>query len=183
MAALVTVADAILAFPIAYYMAGSPRRVSGACSSSPCSPRSGRATSSRRSPGARCSARGADRLAARPLRIPNPSDWTGLWLDVQYFWLPFMILPDLHGPRAHPAVAARGVVRSRRPLREDVLQGHVPAGLPGRRGRLDLHVLAHARRLHPSRPDRRPAVHRTVIYNERSSSYPSPPRSRWCRSR
>ena len=69
--------------------------------------------------------------------------------------------PDLRGPRADPRHAAE---RLRGHGREAAL--HVPPGdpaarLPGRRRRLDLHLLAHARRLHRRRPDRLGrAVHR-----------------------
>ncbi len=80
---------------------------------------------------------------------------TGSGSSFTYLWLPFMILPIYAGLERIPRVAARGVGRSRRAVGSDVLEGDAAARVPGGRRRLDLHVLAHARRLHPARADRR----------------------------
>ena len=106
MAALVTVADAVLAFPIAYYMA----RVA--------SPRTRNLLDRR---GAHAAVgelpREDHRLAHDPLRrresstgrsIPSGCSSTGystvgLWLVFTYLWLPFMILPIYAGLERIPS--------------------------------------------------------------------------------
>ena len=59
-----------------------------------------------------------------------------------------MILPIFAGLERIPSLAARGVGRPGRSRLGDVPAGHPAAVDPGRRGRLDLHVLADPRRLH-----------------------------------
>ena len=69
-----------------------------------------------------------------------------------YLWLPFMILPIFAGLERIPTslleasadLGGRGWMTFRRVI--------LPLVDPGRRGRLDLHVLADARRLHRPRP-------------------------------
>ena len=116
MAALVTVADAVLAFPIAYYMA----RVA--------------------TPTARnllvvavlvplwasylvkayawrtiLSDNGVINWLLDPLGLQfNGYSSVGLWLVFTYLWLPFMILPIYAGLERIPGVAARGLGRPRR---------------------------------------------------------------------
>ncbi len=59
-----------------------------------------------------------------------------------------MLLAALRRFRAPARLAARGVERPRRRERAHVPLGGAADGAAGRRRRLDLHVLAHARRLH-----------------------------------
>ncbi len=185
MAALVTVADAVLAFPIAYYMAriASPRMrdllvvavLTPLWASYLVKAFAWQCDARRRGASSTgCSARSD---------LDPPGDWTGLWLTFTYFWLPFMILPIYAGLERIPLVAARGVIRSRRTFRAHVLEGDASARVSGRRRRLDLHVLAHARRLHPPGAHRRPAVHRHGhLRRPQLATCRSRPRSRWCRS-
>ena len=103
-----------------------------------------------------------------------------------YLWLPYMILPLLRRPRADPDVAPRGLVGSRRRGLDDVPAGHPAARRPGPRRRLDLHVLADARRLH-----RAVACHDDAVHRQRDllanfgvpATCRSRRRSRSCRSR
>ena len=109
MASLVTVADAILAFPIAYYMArvASPRTrnllvvavltplwasyLVKAFAWRRCSASKGSSTG--------CSSRSGS---------ASPGDWIGLWLDIHVLLAPVHDPAHLRGPGADPAVAARG---------------------------------------------------------------------------
>ena len=85
-----------------------------------------------------------------------------VWLVFTYVWLPFMILPVYGGARADPGLVRRGVARPRRERTDDVPARHPAARAARRRRRLDLHVLAHARRLRHAAARRRRlvAVHR-----------------------
>ena len=67
---------------------------------------------------------------------------------------------DLRRARADPGVAARGVGRPRRAGPDDLPAGHPAARLPGPGRGLDLHLLADARRLHHAGPRVRREVHR-----------------------
>ena len=163
MAVLVTIADAVLAFPIAYYMA----RVA--------SPRTREPPRRRRAHAAlgelpRQGLRVADdplrgrrhQLGARAARALASTGYStvGLWLVFTYLWLPFMILPIYAGLERIPSslleasadLGGRSLTtfRARDPA----------ARVPGDRRRLDLHVLAHARRLHRAGADHERAVHR-----------------------
>ena len=89
------------------------------------------------------------------------------WLVFTYLWLPFMILPDLRRARADPELAARRVRRPRRRPRAHVPPRVLPLALPGGRRRLDLHVLADARRLHHAAARLEHAVHRQRRLRER----------------
>ena len=99
-AALVTVTDALLAFPIAFYMAkvasrraqGDPRRRRSCC-------RSGRATWSRSSPGATCSPATASSTGPWSRSASSGPGYgiTAVWLVMSYLWLPYMILPIYAG--------------------------------------------------------------------------------------
>ncbi len=90
---------------------------------------------------------------------------------------------DLRRPRADPQLAARGVGRPRRPRLDDVPPGHRADVDPGRRRRLDLHVLADARRLHRARARLDDPVHRQRHRHQRrlrTCRSPPPTRSsRW----
>ena len=73
---------------------------------------------------------------------------TAMWIVYTYVWLPFMVLPDLCGARADPGLVPRGLRGSRRARLADVPLGDPAARAARRRGGLDLHVRADARRLH-----------------------------------
>ena len=100
-AAAVTVACAVLAFPIAYYMArvASPRRREPARRRW-CSCRSWRATSSRSTRGDSSSANeGVLNWALEPFGLTRAGLRVTLavWLVFTYLWLPYMILPVYAG--------------------------------------------------------------------------------------
>ena len=85
-----------------------------------------------------------------------------MWIVFSYIWLPFMILPVYAAleriPHSYIEASRDLGAKGSRTLRTVIL----PLALPGHRRRLDLHVLAHARRLHHARARsaaRRP-VHR-----------------------
>ena len=151
---LVTVTDALLAFPIAYYMAriASPRtrRLLVVAVLMPLwasylvkvyawriiLARSGVA-------GLGCSSRSASTARATRRR--------GTWLVFTYLWLPYMILPIYAGLERIPDSLLEASADLGGAGRHDLPPRGPAARLPGARGRLDLHVLAHARRLHHAR--------------------------------
>ena len=60
-----------------------------------------------------------------------PSD-IAILIVFSYIWLPYMILPDLRGPRAHPVVVPRGVRSTSAPDRGTTFRTRgAPAGVPG----------------------------------------------------
>ena len=87
---------------------------------------------------------------------------TAVWLVFSYIWLPFMILPVYAAleriPHSYIEASRDLGAKGSRTLRSVIL----PLALPGHRRRVDLHVLAHARRLHHAASRRRAvvAVHR-----------------------
>ena len=89
------------------------------------------------------------------------SNWA-VWLVFTYIWLPFMILPVYARARAHPGLVPRGLARPRRRRVHAPSARRPAARAAGGRRRLDLHVLADARRLHHAAARRRRlvAVHR-----------------------
>ena len=125
-------------------------RAPGAGSSWPSCCRSGPATSSRSSPGGpssrsrACSTGCSSRSGSKG---PGYGD-VAVWLVFTYLWLPYMILPIVAGLERIPnsLLEASGDLGAQGGLH--VPQGRLPAGPARRRGRLDLHVLADARRLH-----------------------------------
>ena len=98
-------------------------------------------------------------LAPFGLTGPGFGD-VAVWLTFTYLWLPFMILPIFAGLERIPSslleasadLGGRGWMTFRRV--------DPPAVHPGRRGRLDLHLLADARRLHRPGPGLDDPVHR-----------------------
>ena len=103
---------------------------------------------------------GVHRLGAEPVGLTAPGDWTSLWLTFTYFWLPFMILPIYAGLERIPLVAVEASADLGARSVRTFWRSRCRSRFLAPRGGLDLHVLAHARRLHPARPHCRPAVHR-----------------------
>ena len=83
------------------------------------------------------------------------------------------------GPRARAGLAARGRGRSRRPAAADLPHRDPAAGLPRRRRRLDLHLLADAGRLH--HPLHRRHVAACSSARRSTCSRAPPATSRWRR--
>ena len=98
MAALVTIADAVLAFPIAYYMAriASPRKrnlLVVAVLTPLWASYLVKAYSWRTMLGEE----GIVNWVLNPLGLSAPGDWWSLWMTFTYFWLPYMNLPIYAG--------------------------------------------------------------------------------------
>ena len=149
MAILVTITDALLAFPIAYYMArvASPRAAEPAGRRGPDAalggvPRQGLRLADH-PPGQRLP--GVDPQAARHRRARDSTSSRNAWLVFSYLWLPYMILPIYAGLERIPSSLLEASSdlggRAGTTFRRVVL----PLVVPGPRGRLDLHVLADAR--------------------------------------
>ena len=104
MAGLVTFADAILAFPIAYYMArvASPR-VRNVLVVAVLTPLWASYLVKAFAWNAMLGTQGVVNWLLEPFGLGAPSDWTGLWLTFTYFWLPFMILPIYAGVERIPS--------------------------------------------------------------------------------
>jgi putative spermidine/putrescine transport system permease protein len=104
MAGLVTIADAILAFPIAYYMARVARpRVRNLLVVAVLTPLWASYLVKAFAWRSMLGEQGLITWLLDPFGIGSPSDWTGLWLTFTYFWLPFMILPIYAGLERIPA--------------------------------------------------------------------------------
>jgi putative spermidine/putrescine transport system permease protein len=95
MAAMVTVADAVLAFPIAYYMARvASRRTRGILIVAVVMPLWASYLVKAYAWRTMLAHEGALNWALAPLGLAGPGlTETGLWLVFTYLWLPFMILP------------------------------------------------------------------------------------------
>ena len=154
---------AVLAFPIAYYMArvasprvAGPARRRGAHAALGELPHQGLRVAADPGRGRRaqlgCSSRSASRA-----RVYGD---VAVWLVFTYLWLPYMILPDLRRPGAHPELAAGGVGRPRRPRLDDLPPGRSCRSPSRPSCRLDLHVLADPGRLHRAAARLDDAVHR-----------------------
>src|SRR5438552_4590979 len=99
---------------------------------------------------------GEDRAAAAGLGVHQRRDVDRLLLHLASLHDP----ADLRGARANPRFLHRGVPRSRRPQLDDLPARDRAAGAAGHRRRLDLHVLADARRLHHAVAGRKRRLHR-----------------------
>jgi putative spermidine/putrescine transport system permease protein len=99
MAALVTVADAVLAFPIAYYMARvASRRTRGILIVAVVMPLWASYLVKAYAWRTMLAHQGALNWALAPIGLAGPGlTETGLWLVFTYLWLPFMILPVYAG--------------------------------------------------------------------------------------
>ena len=143
-AALVTVIDAVLAFPIALFMAkvASPRwqRLLVIAVLMPLwASYLVKAYAWR----GMLSSNGLVESIASPFGLGTPGyGLVATTVTLAYLWLPYMILPIYAGLERVPELAVRGLGRPRRRLGDDAAPGRVPGGLPGRGGRLDLHLLA-----------------------------------------
>ena len=85
------------------------------------------------------------------------TNWA-MWIVFSYVWLPFMVLPVYAAIERIPDSLPGGVVRPRRARWQDAPERD-PAARAARCGRrVDLHVLADARRLHHAAPRRRPEL-------------------------
>jgi putative spermidine/putrescine transport system permease protein len=99
MAALVTIADAVLAFPIAYYMARvASRRTRGILIVAVVMPLWASYLVKAYAWRTMLAHEGALNWALAPIGLAGPGlTETGLWLVFTYLWLPFMILPIYAG--------------------------------------------------------------------------------------
>jgi len=105
MAAMVTVADAVLAFPIAYYMARvASRRTRGILIVAVVMPLWASYLVKAYAWRTMLAHEGALNWALAPLGLAGPGlTETGLWLVFTYLWLPFMILPIYAGLERIPS--------------------------------------------------------------------------------
>ena len=90
--------------------------------------------------------------ALEPFGLTGPATAiVAIWLVMSYLWLPYMILPIYAGLERIPnsLLEASSATSARGP--DDLPPGDPAARLPGRRRRLDLHLLADPRRLHHAR--------------------------------
>ena len=112
-------------------------------------------------------AAGQDRAGAGRHRLHRTS---AMLIVFVYLWLPYMVAAHLRGARADPGLAAGGVRRPGRAGLARRAQGDPAAGPARHGGRLDLHLLADAGRLHRARPGRRGKQFiGNVIYFNRAS--------------
>ena len=82
---------------------------------------------------------------AAPFGLGSPGyGMTATTITLAYLWLPYMILPIYAGLERVPELAVRGLRRPRVGARCDAAAGGAADGVPGHRGRVDLHVLADA---------------------------------------
>ena len=113
--------------------------------------------------------RGRDpQLGARAVRAERPGlGNVATWLVFTYLWLPFMILPIYAGLERIPdsLLDASGDLGAS--AVDDLPPRRPAARVPGGRRRLDLHVLADARRLHHAAARLEHAVHRQRRLRER----------------
>ena len=93
---------------------------------------------------------GADRLAgARRSGCSSPGyGLTATTITLAYLWLPYMILPIYAGLERLPDSLLEASADLGARLLDDAAPGRAADGVPGDRGRVDLHVLAVAGRLH-----------------------------------
>ena len=107
-------------------------------------------------------------LAPFGLKGPGYGD-VAVWLVMSYLWLPYMIIPIFAGLERIPGSLLEASGDLGGAVCDDVPADHPAARLPGRRRRLDLHVLADARRLHHARPSS-PAPSSSATSSTRTSA-------------
>ena len=97
-----------------------------------------------------------NRLGLPDLNIAY-TNWA-MWLVFTYIWFPFMVLPVYAALERVPYSFVEASADLGAPRLHDAAPGDPAARGAGPRGRLDLHVLAHARRLHRAVARRRPRL-------------------------
>ena len=168
-AAAVTVTDAVLAFPIAFYMAkvASPRTrrllvvavLMPLWASYLVKVYAWRII---------LQENGVLNWALDPLGLSGPGFGNvATWLVFTYLWLPFMILPIYAGLERIPDSLLEASADLGGRVGADVPARRAAARAPGRRRGLDLHLLADARRLHHAAARLEHAVHRQRRLHER----------------
>ena len=187
-----TITDALVAFPFAYFMA---RLASRADARAPVRARAAAALVELPRPRLRLAADARARTASinwslGKLHLPELGvaySNTAMWIVFSYIWLPFMILPIYAALERipHSYLEASGDLGARGG--RDVPLGRAAARAAGRHRGLDLHLLADARRLHHAGARRRRvvAVHRQRrlrVGRRRRTTSRSRRRSRPCRS-
>ena len=155
-AALVTVTDALLAFPIAFYMAKVARpRVRGILVVAVLVPLWSAYLVKAFAWRGILSQDGVLNWLLNPFGIENPGyGMFAVWLVMSYIWLPYMIIPIYAGLERIPDTLLERIRGHGREARPHVPPRRAAAGLPGRCRRFDLHVLADAGRLHHPEPRR-----------------------------
>ena len=150
----------VLAFPFAYFMArvARPRMRARAVRARAAAalvelPRPRLRVAADPQPRRRCSTGRSSKLGLPDANIAYTN--VAVWLVFTYIWLPFMILPVYAALERIPHSLPRGLARPRRAGLADVPHGDPAARAARRRRRLDLHVLADARRLHHADARRR----------------------------
>lgn len=163
-AAIVTVADAVIAFPIAYYMArvASPR-TRAALAVAVLLPLWASYLVRVYAWRVILSDSGLVDWAFAQLGVANVGSLFGIsdlsmTIVFIYLWLPYMILPIFAGLAAR--VVPGGVGGPGRAAVDDLSANHPAAGHPGPRGGVDLHLLPDPGRLHHAQPGIQLAVHR-----------------------
>ena len=169
-ASAVTVTDALLAFPIAFYMAkvASPR-AKGLLVVAVLMPLWSFYLVKVYAWQTMLSANGVINWALDPIGLNGPGfGATAVWIVESYLWLPYMILPIYAGLERIPdsllSASEDLGAKPGRTFRRVIL----PLVVPGRGGRLDLHVLADSGRLH--HPVARLAGH--TVHRERRLHQP-----------
>ena len=100
------------------------------------------------------------------------TSFAGQYVVFLYIWLPYMILPvQAAFERVPDSLLEASDDLGAKPA-EHVPEDHMAARAAGHRGRIDLHVLAHTRRLH------HPAARRPVEADDRPRDLPVPRRRR-----
>ena len=179
-AAAVTVTDALLAFPIAFYMAKvATPRVRALLVVAVLMPLWSSYLVKVYSWRIMLQESGIVNWALEPFGLHGPGFGNvATWLVFSYLWLPVHGAADLRRARAHPELDARRLGRPRRQALDDLPAGGPAARAAGGRGGLDLHVLAHAGRLHHAHARLEHAVHRQRRLQQRRAS---PTTCRWPR--
>ena len=188
MAAAVTIACALLAFPIAYYMARiASKRTRRLLVVAILIPLWASYLVKVYSWRIILGEEGVLNWLLEPFGLSGPGySITGTWLVFTYLWLPYMILPIYAGLERIPASLLEASSDLGGRSGPHLRPGRAAARLPGARRRLDLHLLAHARRLHHPggrlRARSSSATSSTTTSASRTTCR-SPRRMRSCRSR
>ncbi len=153
-AALVTVTDIILAFPIAFFMAkvAKPRMRAFLVVAVLMPLWSAYLVKAFAWRGI-LSQEGVLNWALDPLGLEGPGyGLVAVWLVMSYIWLPYMIIPIYAGLERIPDTLLSASEDMGAKPGDNIPPRDPAARLPGRRRRIDLHLLADPRRLHHARP-------------------------------